>query len=283
MTLVRKLTQCLPVDFPIEGRKRNTVFGLVDPIYRRLQDHDTIKTEFGDIRLNYAHEPERLLSYAFYNLLRHYEKSDLGQFIMATVKPGSAFIDVGANLGFYSFLARRQGADAVAVEPEPSHGAYLERNEAVYGKVLRVAFSDGPGALPLYYLPSNTGATTLVQNPGWVKGTDVVPVTSFSEAARAGKLGDPARISLIKIDVEGHELHAVRGLQDFLAQGHRPQMWCEVRGDRTDHSPGTFRGVSEMLAAFGYAPREMKHGRFIVTGARDWAERAVFDLLFSPA
>jgi len=280
MTLVRKLTQCLPVDFPIEGRKRNTIFGLVDPIYRRLQDHDTIKTEFGTIELNYAHEPERLLSYAFYNLLRHYEKSDLGQYIMTTVKRGSTFVDVGANLGFYSLLAHRQGADTVVVEPEPSHGAYLERNTSVYGRVLRVAFSDGPGELPLYYLPSNTGATTLVQNPGWLKGDKTVPVTSFSEAARTGKLGDPARISLIKVDVEGHEIPAIRGLQDFLAAGHRPQLWCEVRGDRTAHSPGTFREVSKMLAQFGYEPKEMKKGHILPAGEAEWATRVVFDLLF---
>src|SRR6267142_6701409 len=44
------------------------------------------------------------------------------------LKPGSVFYDVGANLGFYSLLAARQGAQVFAFEPDAQNAESLERH-----------------------------------------------------------------------------------------------------------------------------------------------------------
>jgi FkbM family methyltransferase len=222
-----------------------------------------------------------MLSYLFHNVMRKYEKSELGRYIAATAMAGATFIDVGANLGVYSLIARKHGYDAVAIEPEPAHGAFLKRNEETFGKVLEVAFSDEAGELPLYYEPGgDPGSTSLFPAPSYRQGEGVVPVQTFSEAASQGALGDPTKIRLVKIDVEGFEAKVVAGMSGFLGSGVKPDIWCEVRGDRSGRNGGSYREVRQILSTFGYVARELKDGRDVLVPEEVLANRDVFDLLF---
>jgi FkbM family methyltransferase len=272
----------LPIDLAVAGRRRNAIFGVLDPLFRATVIGDVILTPSGPLRLEASHPPERMLSYLFYNVLRYYEKSELGRYIEATAKAGTTFIDVGANLGVYSLIARKHGYDAVAIEPEPAHGAFLKRNEETFGKVLELAFSDAAGALPLYYERKNPGATSLFPAPSYIQGEGVVPVQTFSAAASQGALGDPTKIRLVKIDVEGFEAKVVAGMSDFLHSGIKPDIWCEVRGDRSDRNGGSYREVRRILSAFGYVARELRDGRDVQVPEEVLANRGVFDLLFTP-
>ena len=180
----------------------------------------------------------------------------------------------------YSLVARKYGYSAFAVEPEPAHSAFLQRNEDTFGTVLALAFSDAPGALPLYYQKANPGATSLYSDDNYTRGKGVVPVDTFSNAVLEGRVGDPIDIRMVKIDVEGLESQVVKGMAGFLHAGFRPDIWCEVRGDRSGRNGGSFRTVCSMLADFGYRPTEYTKGTFAEVDDASLAERAVFDLLF---
>jgi FkbM family methyltransferase len=270
------------MDVAVAGRKRNAVFHIVDPLFRASTRNDTVSTPWGPLTLDSTHPPERLLSYFFYNVLRYYEKSELGRYIARVAEPGATFVDIGANLGIYALVARRRGFNTVVVEPEPRHSAFLQRNEDVFGTVLPIAFSDRPGALPLYYEAANPAATSLFPCPSYVRSEGVVPVHTFSEIAARGDLGELSKIRLIKIDVEGLEAEVVAGMGDALRGDWRPDIWCEVRGDRSGRNGGSYRTVRESLRAFGYVARELKDGRDVALDERDLAQRTVFDLLFTP-
>jgi len=281
MSLVRNATRILPLDVAVAGRKRNAVFHVIDPMFRASTKNDTISTPWGSLALDSSHPPERLMSYLFHNVLRYYEKSELGRYIARVAEPDATFVDIGANLGLYALVARRQGFNTVVVEPEPRHSAFLQRNEAVFGKVLPIALSDRPGALPLYYEAANPAATSLLPCPGYVRGEGVVPVNTFSEIASRGDLGELSKIRLIKIDVEGLEGEVVSGMADALRGDWRPDIWCEVRGDRSGRNGGSYRNVREFLGAFGYVARELKDGCDISLDEDDLAQRMVFDMLFT--
>src|SRR6185503_5011057 len=160
----------------------------------------------------------------YHNLKRHYRSTGLGQHIRRQ-QPGRTFVDVGANVGFYSLLAREAGMQTNAFEPEPSIAKFLQRNEAVFGRIFPVALGDKSESLPLYILPGNSGAASLVPQEGCVLLDERVPVRTFSEFALGGQLGEPSHIDLIKIDVEGAEEQTVRGMIDFFKAGHRPDIW----------------------------------------------------------
>jgi FkbM family methyltransferase len=283
MSLVRTATRALPLNVAVAGRKRNAVFHVVDPLFRASTRNDTIATPWGPLSLDSSHPPERLLSYLFYNVLRYYERSELGRYIARVAKPDATFVDIGANLGSYALVARRQGFNTVVVEPEPRHSAFLERNAQIFGSVLPIALSDRAGALPLYYESANPAATSLFPCAGYVRGEGVVPVHTFSEVAARGDLGELSKISLVKIDVEGLEGEVVTGMGDALRSGWRPDIWCEVRGDRSGRNGGSYRAVREYLSDFGYVARELKDGRDLELDEDDLAQRMVFDLLFTPS
>ncbi|UQA58558.1 FkbM family methyltransferase [Polyangium aurulentum] len=282
MSLVRSITRLIPMDLPIAGRWRDRLFDALDPLCRWTAVGDAIETPWGALRIDADHAQERLLSYAFHNVLRHYESSELGRYIRRFARQGGTFVDVGANLGMYALVARAQGLVTVVVEPDPQHSAFLKRNEAVFGKVLAVAFSDEPGEMPLYYEEGNPGATSLFASPAYIKGEGKVPVRTFSAMAEQGEFGDESAIRLVKIDVEGFEEQAVAGMRAFLERGHRPHLWCEVRGDRSGRNGGSYRKVRAILSGLGYATRELKRGVDVPLDEAELSRRGVFDLLFTP-
>jgi len=235
----------------------------------------------GTLSIDWTDRNQRALSYFYHNYLRYYEKSELGRYIARVARANDTFVDVGANLGFYSLIAKLHGMNAVAIEPEPAHAAFLKRNEQVFGRVLNVALSDQRGSLPLYSHRLNPGASSLVEAPGFEKSEDSVTVTTFSDAAAGGELGPSDRIRLIKIDVEGHEVQAVRGLDAFLSGGYRPAIWCEVRGAASQRAPNSYLEVSRFLEDRGYVAATADGVRMVPSTESALAKNFIFDLLFT--
>lgn len=280
LSVVRTLIGATPVRFGIGGRAEASILPTLDPLFSHLRSA-RVRTPLGSIDVDMSHEGQRLLAYSFHNLRRHYARSALGKYIHAQAR-GRTFVDVGANLGFYSLLAREAGLKVFAFEPEPSFARFLERNESVFGRVFAVALADKNESLPLYVVPGNSGASSLVPQPGCVLLDATVPVSTFSDYGLDGRLGDPSRIDLVKIDVEGAEEAAVRGMTAFLAEGYRPDIWCEVRGYAAHRSSGSAVAVRNLLEPFGYAMFDApEHGEPTPFPSDEiLASRQVFDALF---
>lgn len=281
MIQIANLLRALPINLCVVGRKRDYMLRMADVVFRS-RSRSELNTEFGAFAIDRSHEPERVFCLFFYNLLRYYDRSDLGQHIRRIAVPESTFLDIGANLGLYALLARRAGMSTVVVEPEPAHAAFLRRNEAIYGKVLSVAVSDAPGDLPLYYDPTNPAGTSLCNALDYKVGAGSIPVRTFSALARAGDFGPLNKISLIKIDVEGFEVEAVEGMAEALADpDFRPDIWCEVRGDTAGRAPGSYRKVRQQLEHHGYATKWICDGRRRPLNEGDLSREVVYDLLFT--
>lgn len=144
----------------------------------------------------------------------------LTAFINRRLAPGDTFIDVGANIGYYSVLASRlvgASGQVVAVEASPDFHRVLTANALAGGcgnvRTVNAAVSDVPGRLAFYLERStNLGGTTSVR-PSTVESwfeTDAAPLPSILTAAEL------TTARLIKVDVEGAEASAVRGLAPQL-------------------------------------------------------------------
>ena len=138
------------------------------------------------------------------------------------LKPGDVFVDVGANVGYFSLLAAKlvgeRGA-VVAVDASPTIFSRLREslqlNAANNVRPVNAAVSDREGVLSVYAgPPSNTGMTSTVAGRGGEYEADVraAPLLALLTPDEA------ARTRLIKIDVEGAELPI---LLDILANVHR--------------------------------------------------------------
>lgn len=128
------------------------------------------------------------------------------------ISRGARFFDVGANIGWYSWLAAdvRDDIQIIAFEPDPTNLELLCRSAARRKNVIveGVALSDRNGSAPFHCDPLS-GATGSLEpedrafisrHYGVTGKTIEIPVTTLDHAAK--RYGIPA---LIKIDVEGHE------------------------------------------------------------------------------
>jgi FkbM family methyltransferase len=131
--------------------------------------------------------------------------------------PKTMFVDVGAHIGTSTITAvRRFGFDAAfAVEPEAENFRFLRANLAVNGLETRVhtvktAISNRVGTAELKLRPTMGSKHRLLGRGETAPNTVRVPVTTLDTLVDEGSL-DPAEISLLWLDIEGHELEVLQG------------------------------------------------------------------------
>jgi FkbM family methyltransferase len=170
---------------------------------------------------------------------------------------GSTFVDIGANIGWFSLLgASLVGAagKVVAIEPNPRNVALLRQSAQDNGfgniEVLAVALSERPGAVALETDGSN-GRIIPVDGPPPepVEAEFVVASYPLDELLATAGIG---RVDVIKIDVEGAEPLVLRGGTATITSS-RPVLISEFFPLALDSSPwGSAKGYLSTLRALGY-------------------------------
>jgi len=155
---------------------------------------------------------------------------------------GAVFFDVGANVGFYTvMLARLVGSrgHVTAFEPLPSNAAMIRRNADLNGlrniSVEETAVSATTGHIAFREETSGTGHIVSA-NAESTRNVACIALDTF--VARGGPIP-----TLVKIDVEGHEVAVIMGMQEIL-RVHRPVIIAEMHGRYAD--------FERAVAAFGY-------------------------------
>jgi FkbM family methyltransferase len=158
--------------------------------------------------------------------------------------PGGVFLDVGANVGNHAvfvakFCAQRE---VIVIEPNPQAYALLRLNLMI-NKLDLDARHLGLG---LSDREQRADALVPVNNLG---GAKMVPKEGGSLRLVAGdSLFAGRHIDFIKIDVEGHELETLVGLERTIAAS-RPKMFIEVDNENR-------AGFDAWLAQHDYEIRE---------------------------
>lgn len=152
---------------------------------------------------------------------------DLTRLITQRLHPGDVFIDVGANIGYYTLLASAcVGAQGrvVAIDALPSNFDELQHNlNANVGTdnvhAINRAVSDKPGVLAVYAGPAhNAGlATTAPGDRHQLQREASIPAAPLDQLLEGE---DVERARVLKIDVEGAEAGVVAGLGRFLENCH---------------------------------------------------------------
>lgn len=135
-----------------------------------------------------------------------------GDYALPDMPPPKLILDVGANIGLAALYFRAQYPDAeiVAIEPDPDTFAKLEKNVGGDPRIRPVnAAAAGERGEMLLFRPSGYSIASSLKR----SGTDRDAYASVRAETLDGlcdELG-VSRIDLVKLDVEGAELEALRG------------------------------------------------------------------------
>lgn len=177
-------------------------------------------------------------------------------FVLWYLAEGDLFVDVGANVGVYSLLAKTAvpRCGVIAVEPDLDARECLRENSALSGasveEIREVALGEVPGPAPF-----TSGLDTVNRLAGTGEpGTTTVEVRTLDDVL-AGRI--PA---LVKIDVEGAELAVLRGGRRTLEARPGPVVLLEINREcyRFGSSP---MAISDHLARLGYSLYEFTADR----------------------
>jgi FkbM family methyltransferase len=147
------------------------------------------------------------------------------------VRSGAAFIDVGANIGFYSLVLSlcQPGLPVIAFEPNPKIFRLLQSNVRLNGFdhvcCHPVALSDHIGSAILHISDSDMSASLESDFQPGTKAVEITTSTLDSYLTRQPVNGG----LLMKVDVEGHEASFFRGAIETL-QNRQPDIICEITG-----------------------------------------------------
>jgi FkbM family methyltransferase len=186
---------------------------------------------------------------------------------------GQVFVDVGANVGYFTLLGAQlvgQGGLVVAVEAHPQLAALLQRNvviNGVYGYVTchqKAAWSENT---ELQFnirenFAGNSSAGTIAAADMDRLGDTERPVT-VPAVVLDDLLANLPRVDVIKVDVEGAEVHVFQGLRRTIAAN--PQVivmfeWAQAQIESVGDTPGQ---LIDLMDQFGFKLRLLETGETV--------------------
>lgn len=156
---------------------------------------------------------------------------DTVRLLRRIAKPGMRFLDVGANIGYISLMAqscRKLGLCIDAVEPDPLNLVRLENNLRLNGlegkiKIYRYAASDSPGEVNLWHPQgegTSHGMSSIVCSHWNSTSMHLVKAVRLDEIITEAP-------DIVKMDIEGAELMAVKGMSKWLDVKFPPMLIVE--------------------------------------------------------
>jgi len=140
----------------------------------------------------------------------------------------TAFFDIGANLGLITIAVAQycNAENLFAFEPLPANFVKLEANLEAHclgAHSVNLGLSDTDGEMQLMYVEHDSGSASFEIDYLESRMNDyssrssliTVPVRRFDDYISNVNLAEAAKLAF-KIDVEGHELKVLRGMEAFL-------------------------------------------------------------------
>ncbi|MGN6312911.1 MAG: FkbM family methyltransferase [Rhodanobacteraceae bacterium] len=132
---------------------------------------------------------------------------------------GSVFLDIGANVGVYTVAVGSLFAKVLAFEPHPVISRVLALNVDINNlhnvKQLNYGLSDNDGAAELWEGDSgNFGGSSIERGIGRGKQHTI----ALRHGSTAIREATDLPVSLVKMDVEGHEPKVIAGLEGLLVK-----------------------------------------------------------------
>jgi FkbM family methyltransferase len=180
--------------------------------------------------------------------------------LAAELRPGDVVVDVGAHVGVHALSAARRlkelgGGRVIAFEPTDDSSAAVRlaaaRNDLPV-EVVRAGLGEADGTIELRGDPRYGSADAGVRSQfGEGEVVATAPLLTFDGWAERNRLD---RLDVVKIDIEGAEILALRGMRESLKRLKPRLVAIEVKDVVIERGPGDEASLHALLAECGYAP-----------------------------
>lgn len=204
-----------------------------------LKNSDTL---FLDLSENMCH------TYFYYGELPHEKYTE--EFFKRYLKPGDVFLDIGANIGYFTRLVSNiVGKEGVvhAFEPMPSALCLLKKNTETLKNVVlhEIALSDQQGTSS--FSVRKYGDTSSLGRDPTAAQVIRVEIDTIDNVFK-----ETDRIDMIKIDVEGFEYEVLKGAIKTI-RSKRPLLYFEYIDRYAEEKGITLKDFSKLLKPLGYS------------------------------
>ena len=176
------------------------------------------------------------------------------------IKKGDTVVDLGAHDGLYSLLFSElvgEHGKVISVEPNPSQISRLKDtarfNEITNVEIVSEAASDSVGIAELNVSSKqHSGHSTLggfIYSDGSSNEVIAVSTNTLDNIFVKNKLN---KVNFIKIDIEGYEIRALRGMARILSE-YNPVILCEVLDEALELAGGSRKELLGLLVGYGYS------------------------------
>jgi FkbM family methyltransferase len=182
------------------------------------------------------------------------------QLFQRLIRPGDTVFDIGAHLGVYALLGSVSAGvtgQVHAFEPNPRFASLLTRSLTVNGfngfaKVHNLAVGAAEGRTELRFSWEFSGGGHLATTQAHAApGVETVPCRI---AALDDLFADPAfTVDVIKMDVEGTETEAVRGMARLLGRSPRVRILFEFAPGLQQAHGSSAAELIALLAGMGFS------------------------------
>ncbi len=172
--------------------------------------------------------------------------------IKKVLREGEVFLDLGANLGYFSLHASRivkNAGKVIAFEPNPQNQqlilSSILKNEITNIRLYPYAVSDSETVLRFITIGAN--GTVVAEQSMDQNYHLLVQAVILDDILR-----DEPRIDIVKIDIEGHELFALGGMKTLISK-HKPVIITEFYPQALEMSKrGAPVEYLKQILRFGY-------------------------------
>lgn len=192
-------------------------------------------------------------------------------FLNSFLTPDMVFVDVGANQGEFSLFAasRLKKGKVISFEPVKKQHDYLLENKALNQfeqiELYRYGLSDKAGSFPIYtssdqdlHSGLHEGLSTLYQSGDRNEFEEEIELRVFDKEFE----NSLNRLDFIKIDVEGAELFALKGMEKQLTK-FKPMILIEMNDDTFSAAGYSMREMSSYLSSLGYKAFPLRRGKLL--------------------
>lgn len=151
-------------------------------------------------------------------------ESEVGELLKKIISPGDVFLDVGANIGYFSLMVAKNEPSSTVFAFEPASHLFEKLENHIRDNYLKNIFAihaaagenDETGILFLADV-ENEGMSSLKEPENYSGKKEEIKIISLDNWMNRSALEN---ISLIKMDVEGSELAALKGMKNIIDEFH---------------------------------------------------------------